>query len=320
MSISNSTIDSLLFNFRKLASVFSLLLIVLVLSILSPDFLKVDNLLTVGLQISPRAIMAIGQVVIIITAGIDLSVGSVMALSGVITGLLLASGINIYLAAFAGIGVGTFCGFLNGAMVSYGKLPPFIATLGMMGMARGVALIATGGVPIFDFPPEFAHLSSARLGGIIPLPVIITCVLGTLFYLAMVNTSFGRYSYAIGGNMEATRLSGVNVKWILLIVYAAAGLLYGIAGLIEASRLSTGQPTAGTGYELDVIAACVIGGTSLSGGVGTIWGALIGSLVIGFLRNGCNLLDISNFWQQVAIGAIIVIAVFIDQLQKNRTE
>lgn len=310
-------IADVLSQIQKLASLLSLLLIIIILTILSPRFLTVDNLLTVGLQMSPRAIMAIGQVVIIIAAGIDLSVGSVMALSGVFAGLLLANGVNIFVASLVGILIGGVCGLLNGAMVSYGKLPPFIATLGMMGIARGLALIVTGGVPIFGFPPEFADLSSARLAGIVPVPVILTLILGLIFYIVMANTRFGRYTYAIGGNMEATRLSGVNVKKYLLLIYIFAGLLYGMAGLIEASRLSTSQPTAGTGYELDVIAACVIGGTSLSGGVGTVWGALIGSLLIGFLRNGCNLLDISNFWQQVAIGSIIVLAVFIDQRQKK---
>lgn len=302
---------------KKFASVFSLLLIMLVLTILSPNFLTVENLLTVGLQIAPRAIMAIGQVSIIIAAGIDLSVGSVMALAGVVTSMLLVAEVNIVLAVLTGILVGAGCGLLNGLLISRGKLPPFIATLGMMGIARGVALIITGGIPLFGFPESFTQLSSYRIGNIVPVPVIILVVLGIVWTTLLAKTRFGRYTYAIGGNYETTRLSGVNVVRYVTVIYLLGGLMYGIAGVIETSRLSTGQPTAGTGYELDVIAACVIGGTSLSGGSGTVFGALVGALLIGFLRNGCNLLDISNFWQQVAIGAIIVVAVFIDQRQKQ---
>lgn len=304
-------------KFKKYISVFVIILVMIYLAIQSPQFLTADNILTVGLQMSPRAIMAIGQVCVIIAAGIDLSVGSIMALSGVITGLMLVANVNIYYASIAGIFLGAGCGMVNGFLIAYGKLPPFIATLGMMGIARGIALIITGGVAIFGFPDSFIAISSNRLGGIFPVPVLITIILGIIWSILMAKTRFGRYTYAVGGNYEATRLSGVNVKKNLMWVYTFSGLLCGIAGIIEMSRLSTGQPTAGTGYELDVIAACVIGGTSLSGGSGTVLGALMGALLIGFLRNGCNLLNISNFWQQVAIGAIIVIAVFIDQLKKE---
>jgi ribose transport system permease protein len=302
---------------KKLASLLSLLLIMLVLSILSPQFLTVDNLLTVGLQMAPRAILAIGQVMIIIAAGIDLSVGSVMALAGVVTSLCLVAECNLFLAIAAGILTATFCGFLNGLLIGRGKLPPFIATLGMMGIARGIALIITGGVPLFGFPESFTQFSSARIGDVFPVPVLLVLILGALGYFLLAKTQFGRYIYAVGGNYETTRLSGVNVTRLLVLIYTLAGMLYGIGSLVETSRLSTGQPTAGTGYELDVIAACVIGGTSLSGGSGSVIGALLGALMIGFLRNGCNLLNISNFWQQVAIGAIIVVAVFIDQRQKS---
>ncbi|MCI0514045.1 ABC transporter permease [candidate division KSB1 bacterium] len=304
-------------NLKKLASVASLLLVMLILTLLSPQFLTVQNLLTVGLQMSPRALMAIGEVSIIIAAGIDLSVGSIMALTGVITALALNAQLPLWLAIFLGIMVGCFCGLVNGVLVAHGKLPPFIATLGMMGIARGIALILTSGVPLFGFPAAFTNFSNARLFNVVPIPVIITLVIGSIWIILLAKTHFGRYTYAIGGNLEATRLSGVNVPYYLILVYTLAGLLYSLAGIIETSRLSTGQPTAGTGYELDVIAACVIGGVSLSGGTGTVLGALVGSLMIGFLRNGCNLLNISNFWQQVAIGAIIVIAVFIDQRQKK---
>lgn len=310
-------IKAFLPKIKKLASLLSLLLIMIVLTILSPQFLTVDNLLTVGLQMAPRAILAVGEVMIIITAGIDLSVGSVMALAGVVTSLLIVAEYNLFLAIGAGILTATFCGFVNGMLIGRGKLPPFIATLGMMGIARGIALILTGGVPLFGFPESFTNFSNARIGGVVPVPVLLVLLLGTIGYFVLAKTRFGRYTYAVGGNYETTRLSGVNVTWLLVGIYTLGGLLYGIGGIVETSRLSTGQPTAGTGYELDVIAACVIGGTSLSGGSGSVFGALLGALLIGFLRNGCNLLNISNFWQQVAIGAIIIIAVFIDQRQKR---
>jgi len=302
----------------RFASVLSLFLIMLVLSILSPQFLTIDNLLTVCLQMAPRAIMAIGQVCIIIAAGIDLSVGSVMAISGVITSMMLVAEFPLMSAVLMGILMGAFCGLVNGLLIARGKLPPFIATLGMMGIARGVALIITGGVAIFGFPDAFGLISNYRVVNVIPIPVILVVILGIIGSILMAKTRFGRYTYAIGGSYETTRLSGVNVRRYLILIYTLAGFLYGIAGIVETSRLSTGQPTAGNGYELDVIAACVIGGTSLSGGSGTVLGALLGSLMIGFLRNGCNLMDISNFWQQVAIGTIIVVAVFIDQQHKKK--
>ncbi len=264
------------------------------------------------------AIMSIGQVWIIISGGIDLSVGSILALSGVVTTMFISDGMNMALASLLGIAIGTFCGFINGFLTAVGKLPPFISTLGMMGIARGMALIVTKGVPIFGLPEQFSVLGNGRIGGIFPVPVLITIVLGVIGHVVLNQTPFGRYTYAIGSNFEAARLSGIRTTRALISIYVLGGFLYGISGVILASRLSTGQPTSGLGYELDVIAACVIGGASLSGGSGTIWGAILGALLIGVLRNGSNLLDISAFWQQVAIGTIIVIAVFIDQYQKKR--
>jgi ribose transport system permease protein len=306
------------FYLRKLASVLSLLIIVVVLTILSPNFLTMDNILSIGLQMSVIAIMSIGEVWIIISGGIDLSVGSIMALSGVVTTMMIAAGVNMFLASVGGILVGAICGFINGFLTAVGKLPAFISTLGMMGIARGVALIITKGVPIFGLPESFSVLGNGRLAGIFPIPVFITILFGIIGHIALTRTSFGRYTYAIGSNFEAARLSGIRTTRNLIYIYLLSGFLYGAAGIILASRLSTGQPTSGLGYELDVIAACVIGGASLSGGSGTIWGAILGALLIGVLRNGSNLLDISAFWQQVAIGTIIVIAVFIDQYHKSR--
>jgi len=304
----------------RLASFISLILMGLVLFILSPYFFTLDNLFAIGLQMSVIAIMAIGQMMVIISAGIDLSVGSVLALSGVVCTTLMVEGYSLAAAVAGGMGTGVLCGMINGILISKGRIPPFIATLGMMGMARGIALIISGGagVQLLNLPESFKFLGGGRLWGVVPVPVIITVVLAVSGYLILKYTRLGRYACAIGSNVEAVRLSGVNVSRYITSIYTFCGLLCGLAGIILASRLRSGQPTAGTGWELDVIAACVIGGASLSGGEGTILGAIIGALIMGVLRNGCNLLNISAFWQQVAIGAVIVVAVFIDQYRHRR--
>ncbi|NIA30854.1 MAG: ribose ABC transporter permease [Actinobacteria bacterium] len=303
---------------RKAAPFMSLGLMVIILSIISPYFLTVENLFAIGLQISVVAIMAIGQMMVIISAGIDLAAGSVLALSGIATTMLMATGIPIFPAIIAGLFAGALTGLASGALIAKGHLPPFIATLGMMGIARGMALLLTGGVPIFGLPKEFNFLGGGRFFGVIPVPVIITVVLAVIGHIILTRLRFGRYVFAIGSNTNAAKLSGINVSRTLVIIYAINGLLCGFAGIIMASRLSTGQPTAGMSYELDVIAACVIGGASLSGGEGTILGAIIGALIMGVLRNGCNLLDVSAFWQQIAIGTIIIIAVLSDQYRKHK--
>jgi len=290
------------------------------LSILSPYFLTLENLLAIGLQMSVVAIMAVGQVLVIISGGVDLSVGSVLAISGVVATMLLNDSAPMGVALLAGVLLGSVCGALNGLLITKGQLPPFIATLGMMGVARGAALILTGGVPIFGLPPRFAFLGGGRVASVIPFPVLVTLVLAVFGHILLSMTRLGRYAYAIGGNLQATRLSGVNVDGCLIRVYALCGFSAGLAGILLASRLNSGQPTAGTGYELDVIAACVIGGASLSGGQGTVLGAMVGALIMGILRNGCNLLDISAFWQMAAIGAIILVAVFYDQRHRRRRE
>jgi len=303
---------------RRLAPLLSLLILSIIVGWLSPYFFTVENLFAIGLQMSVVAIMALGQVIVIIAGGIDLSAGSVLGLAGVIACLLLHDGYPFVVVLLAALLTGIACGGLNGFFITRGKLPPFIATLGTMGIARGVALIITDGVPIFGLPAAFATLGGGRIFQLIPIPVVITIVVGLLTHFMLAHTRLGRHAFAIGGNAEAARLAGVAVNRSKQIFYIFCGATSGLAGLILASRLNSGQPTAGTGYELDVIAACVIGGASLSGGEGTVAGALIGALIMGVLRNGCNLLDISAFWQQVAIGAIIIIAVFIDQTRRAR--
>ncbi len=317
MSLAESRLLQYRFWLRKAAPFMSLIMLSGFLSLLSPYFLTVDNLLAIALQMSVVAIMAIGQMAVIISAGIDLSVGSVMALSGMCTTMLIVDGVSILPALLVGLLIGLLFGTLSGVLIAYGYLPPFIATLGMMGIARGVALLLTGGVPVYGLPPSFGFLGGGRIMQFMPFPVLVTIVLAIASHFVLTRLPIGRYVFAIGANPTAALLSGIRVRATLVKVYAANGLLCGFAGIIHASRLSTGQPTAGTGYELDVIAACVIGGASLSGGEGTILGAMIGAMIMGVLRNGCNLLDISAFWQQIAIGLIIIIAVFIDQYRKR---
>jgi ribose transport system permease protein len=303
---------------RRAAPFMSLILMALVLSILSPYFLSVDNLLAIGLQMSVVAIMAVGQMMVIISSGIDLSVGSLMALSGIVTTMMLSSGIGMVPAILVGLLLGTILGLLAGGLIAHGHLPPFIATLGIMGIARGAALLLTGGVPVFGLPSAFGFLGGGRLFNLVPMPVLFTIILALAGHFILTRLAFGRHIFAIGSNETGARLSGVDVPRMLLKIYAVNGLLCAVAGIVLASRLSSGQPTAGTGYELDVIAACVIGGASLTGGEGTILGAMIGALIMGVLRNGCNLLNISPFWQQIAIGTIIIVAVFSDQYRKHK--
>ncbi len=309
------TVKSLL---RRTAPFMSLILMAVLLSILSPYFLSVDNLLAIGLQMSVVAIMAVGQMMVIISAGIDLSVGSILGLSGMAVTLLLTSGVGIVPAIAIGLLLGFLLGALAGGLIAYGHLPPFIATLGIMGIARGAALLLTGGVPVFGLPPSFNFLGGGRLFNVLPLPVLFTIVIAVAGHFVLTRLPFGRHIFAIGSNETAARLSGIHVNNMLIKIYAINGLLCAFAGIVLASRLSSGQPTAGTGYELDVIAACVIGGASLTGGEGTILGAMIGAMIMGVLRNGCNLLNISPFWQQIAIGAIIIFAVLSDQYRKHR--
>jgi ribose transport system permease protein len=303
---------------RRLAPLLSLLVLSIILAWLSPYFFTLENLLAIGLQMSVIAIMALGQVLVIIAGGIDLSAGSVLGLAGVVACMLLRAGYPSMLAICGALAVGMATGMLNGFLITRGKLPAFIATLGTMGMARGLALIITDGVPIFGLPPSFASFGGGRFFQLIPVPVAITAGAALITHFMLAHTRIGRHAYAIGGNKEAARLAGVPVPRVTQTLYLICGAACGLAGLILASRLNSGQPTAGTGYELDVIAACVIGGASLSGGEGSVSGAIIGALIMGVLRNGCNLLDISAFWQQVAIGAIIVIAVFLDQARRRQ--
>ena len=300
---------------RKMGPLLGLLLLGIALTILSDRFLTVNNLLNVARQISINAIISVGMTLIILTGGIDLSVGSIVALTGSITAGLLVSGQAILPAIFVGVLVGVLLGLFNGLLITRAEIPPFIATLGTMTAARGLTLVYTEGRPITGMEEAFRFLGGGYLSGI-PVPVILMVIIFAATYVMLKKTRLGRYIYAIGGNEEAARLSGINTKKILLSVYMLGGLLAGVSGIIMASRLNSAQPTAGISFELDAIAAVVLGGTSLSGGVGTIGGTLIGAFIIGVLDNGLNLLNVSSFYQQIAKGLVILLAVFLDKKRK----
>jgi len=301
---------------RNLGPLLGLIILCIVLTFLSDRFLTVDNLLNVTRQVSINAVISVGMTLVILTGGIDLSVGSILAFSGSITAGLLSGGQALLPAVLIGIAAGAVLGLVNGILITRADIPPFIATLGTMTAARGFTLVYTDGRPITGMDEVFRFLGGGYVAGI-PVPVIIMLVIFIAAYIMLTQTKFGRYIYAIGGNEEATRLSGINTKKILLAVYTLAGLLAGFSGVIMASRLNSAQPTAGMGFELDAIAAVVLGGTSLSGGVGTIGGTLIGAMIIGVLDNGLNLLNVSSFYQQVAKGAVILLAVYVDKKRKG---
>ncbi len=300
---------------RQLGTFLGLVGLCVALSLLTPHFLSVSNLLNVMEQTTINAVIALGMTVVILTAGIDLSVGSLVALAGVVLASALQSGAPMPVAATAGVLVGAACGLVNGGLVTLGRLPPFIATLGMMSVARGAALVYTEGRPISGFDAGFRVLSTGRVLGI-PLPVLLTIVVYLAGHLLLTRTRFGRYVYAIGGNEEATRLSGVPVRFHKTMVYVLSGAASGVAAVLLTARLNSAQPIAGIMYELDAIAATVIGGTSLMGGSGTLLGTLIGALIMGVLRNGLNLLGVSSFLQQIVIGAVIIVAVLVDTTLK----
>ena len=302
---------------RRLGTVAGLVGLCLLLWILTPHFLTVSNLLNVLEQTSINAVIAVGMTFVILSGGIDLSVGSVLALSGVVMAALLHQGTAVPLAIAGGLAIGFGFGALNGVAIAWGRLPPFIATLGMMSIARGFALLFTEGRPVSGFDEGFRSLATARLLGI-PAPVLMTAAVYLAARFVLSSTRFGRYVYAMGGNEEATRLSGVNVRLHKTLVYGVSGLTSAVAAALLTARLNSAQPIAGIMYELDAIAAVVIGGTSLSGGEGGVGGTLIGALIMGVLRNGLNLLGVSSFLQQVVIGLVIVFAVLLDTVLKSR--
>ncbi len=302
---------------RQLGTLIGLLALCAVLWILTPHFLSVANLLNVLEQSAINAIVAVGMTFVIISGGIDLSVGSVLALSGVVLASALHAGVALPAALILALAVGAAAGLANGLLVTRGRLPPFIATLGMMSVARGLALMWAEGRPISGFDETFRVLATGRVLSI-PAPVLITIAAYLVAHVLLAHSIFGRSVYAIGGNEEAARLSGVRVGLHKTAAYVVAGLTSALAAVVLTARLNSAQPTAGIMYELDAIAATVIGGTSLMGGEGTLVGALIGALIMGVLRNGLNLLNVSSFVQQLVIGVVIIGAVVVDTSLKRR--
>jgi ribose transport system permease protein len=295
----------------------TLIALFIALTIATPHFLTPINLTSVARQTAVINIMALGMTLIIITGGIDLSVGSILGISGLFGCMAIQSGLSIPVAIFAGIGTGLICGLLNGLMITQLRINPFIVTLGTLEAYRGLALVVSKGLPVHGLPDAFSFLGDGNLLGI-PFSLWVLAVCAIVMHLLLENTKLGRYAFAIGSNASAAYYAGVPIKFHLTAVYAIAGVLTGLAGMIEASRLMTGQPTAGQGYELQAIAAVVIGGGSLQGGEGSVVGTLIGALIMGLLSNGSDLLGINPYWQQVVIGAVIIVAVGLDELRKRR--
>ncbi len=305
---------------RRFGPLLALLLMSGALTILSPHFLTFENVLNVFRQSAVNALLALGQLLVIITAGIDLSVGSILGLCCVLAALLLKAGMPASAAIAATLAIGTALGMTNGLLFTKLRLPhPFIPTLGMMNVARGLALVLSGGFPISELPEDFRFWGAGALGGI-PMPVIIVLIVYALFHLFLTRTTIGRDIYAIGGNKQAALLSGIPVDRRLITVYALSGGLAALGAIILAGRMNSGFPLAGVGAELDAIAAVIIGGASFFGGVGTVWGTLVGALIMGVLRNGLNLLDVSAYWQTTVIGVVIVIAVWVDVLRQRALE
>lgn len=297
--------------------VIALILISAALSVAKENFLTVPNLINLIRQISINGILAIGVTHVLLTGGVDLSLGSLVALTGVIAaGFAHPQEYPLIVPIVMGISAGGACGLMNGIVVTRGRVAPFIVTLGMMTAARGLALVISGGKPVSNLSREFTRMGSMDLAGV-PVPTLIFCAVAIAAWVFLANTRQGRYIYAVGGNENAARASGINVNAIKVLTYTLDGLMAGLAGVVLASRITTGQPNAGVGYELDAIAAVVIGGTSLSGGVGTIRGTILGTLLMGVINNGLDLLNVSSYYQQIVKGLLIVGAVWLDSRQER---
>ena len=293
---------------------------IILFSQFSEYFFTADNLLNISLQASITAIIAAGMTFVILTAGIDLSVGSLVAFAGIIATSVIKIDLPIYLSLsfgiFAGFLFGAFSGFIAGIFVTKFKITPFIVTLALMTIWRGASFVYTEGRPVWELPEAFSYLGGGRIVGV-PVPTIIMFIVFIVSHIVLTKTRFGRYVYAVGGNLEAARLAGIKTNKILISVYIISGVLSALSGILLASRINSGQPNVGLMYELDVIAAVVVGGTSLFGGRGTIIGTFLGAMLIAVLRNGLNILNVGSYVQQVIVGIVILLAVLLDQLRKK---
>jgi ribose transport system permease protein len=288
------------------------LLLFIILSVVSPQFMTFGNLRNVALQTSVNMLLAVGMTFVILTSGIDLSVGSTLAMTSSVAAGLMVTHVPIWIAVVVALAIGLLAGLFNGIFVAYAGLAPFIVTLGTMTLFRGITEIYTHGTPIFNLPDSFAWLGTAQLAGI-PVPVILTVIVLIVAWVILAKSVPGRRIYAVGGNEQVAYLAGVRVKKYLLLVYMISGFLAAVAGLVLTSRLGSAEPTAGTGYELDAITAVVLGGTSLFGGEGTLVGTIIGAAILGVIDNGLNILNVNSFWQDAVRGAIILVAILLDR-------
>lgn len=302
--------------FKRYGPLLILLILSIIMSVASPFFLTGDNLMTVARQTAVIGVLTIGELMVIITGGIDLAIGSTLALSMVVSALLMKAGAPLVAAILAALIMGAVIGYINGFVVTAMKLPPFIATLGMSGILRGIALITTNGLPVSSLPQAVAWFGKGKVLGI-PVPVLILFLLAVIFQIVLSRTVFGRQVYALGSNTEATRLAGIPVNRKIRYIYMLSGILAAVAGILLMGRLTAAQPTAATGYESNAIAASVIGGASMLGGVGSVWGAIVGAFIMSVLTNGFTLLHVNTFFQQSAIGFILIMAVYIDILQRT---
>lgn len=304
---------------EKYKSLIGLIMLCTIITVVSPKFLTVSNITNVFTQVSVNAIIAVGMTFVILTGGIDLSVGSTLAISGALSASIIKSTGNIFLAVVAAAVVGIVIGLINGLLISKGKLQAFIATLATMTIFRGLTLVFTNGTPISKLPEVFTSIGNAKIG-FLPVPVLITIVVFGVAIYVLSQTRFGRYLYALGGNEESAKLSGINTDKIKTLTYVISGFVAAIAGVIITSRIGSASPNAGTGFELDAIAAVVIGGTSLAGGEGKISGTIIGALIIGVLNNGLNLMNVSPFYQSIVKGLVILIAVLLDKKSRKKSK
>ncbi|NPT53597.1 ABC transporter permease [Paraburkholderia elongata] len=305
--------------YRRYGIVAVLIVLCIALSFANQYFLTLGNIADILRQTSINGILAVGMTYVVLTAGIDLSVGSTLALAGIISASLV-TGPHPHSAAFglaAGLAVGAAVGAINGLLVARLSIPPFVATLGMLSAARGLTYIYNDGMPVTDLPDGYLTIGTGAIAGI-PVPIIVFALVVVLFWFVLRYTTYGRYVYAVGGNAKSAKTSGISTGKILFSVYVIGGLLAGLAGIILAARTTSALPQAGMSYELDAIAAVVIGGTSLSGGTGSLGGTVVGALLIGVINNGLNLLGVSSYYQQVVKGVIIVGAVLLDASRKKQ--
>ena len=302
---------------QRLLPFFSLIALFVILSIASPYFLTATNLSSVVRQTAVINIMALGMTLVIVSGGIDLSVGSILAFAGVMGTLTMVSTSSVLLGIATGVFFGLLWGIANGVMITSLQIPPFIVTLGTLGIVRGLTLVVTNGLPVVGLPKEHSYLGEGTVGPV-PFVLVVLIVCAVIMHVVLHSTKLGRYTYAIGSNEEAAIYAGIPVARYKIAIYGIAGMLTGLAAMIETSRLMTGQPTAGVSYELQVIAAVVIGGGSLTGGEGTVIGTLIGAFIMGLLSNGSDLLGVNPYWQQAIIGSIIIMAVALDAARKRR--